>query len=223
MTEARRPRRPRVGFPRFRSTPDRYPVPKGLRIERATPPGRYRLAQVFPGLTKTPAFGKYPGDDARIRRIFARTWAQVVAGPGYMYVAPRRTPPEIRAAGFEMVNSEEDEIIIAQGHLAKSRAMDVYLDVIHEFLHVLQRQYGREIWPKRRIPYVDRPTEIEAYAFSVAEARRLGVPDAYLRRYLRISWASPAQNLRLQQHVGVAVPRKPPARGRRRRGHAARR
>ena len=134
-----------------------------------------------------------------------QTWANVVDGPGWMYVAPRRTPPEVLAAGFRMVESVDDEIVVARGHLVNSPTMDVYLDVIHEFLHILQRKQGRELWLGSKFAYVDRPTEVEAYAFSVAEARRLGIPDSYLRKYLEVTWVKKSEYLRLLRHVGVSA------------------
>jgi len=105
-----------------------------------------------------------------------------------------------------MVETREDVIVVGESHLRNSPRMDVYLDVIHEFLHILQRRQGRVIWPSAKLSYVDRPTEIEAYSFSIAEARRLGVPDSYLRRYLQAPWASKSENLRLLRNVGVSPP-----------------
>ncbi|MCI4334539.1 MAG: hypothetical protein L3K04_02775 [Thermoplasmata archaeon] len=159
---------------------------------------------MFRGLEDTVPFSKYPGDDAATLRIAERTYAHITEGPGWMYVAPRRTPPEVRAAGFRMVESRADEIVVARAHLVNSAAMDLYLDVIHEFLHILQRHQGRELWLGTKVPYVDRPTEVEAYAFSVAEARRLKVPDRYLREYLEVTWVKRSEYLRLLRNVGVS-------------------
>jgi hypothetical protein len=162
------------------------------------------LLEVFPGFTKTIPFRKYPGNDETILGIAEHTSAHVFDGPGWMYVAPRRTPPEVRAAGFRMLESAEDTIVVGRSHLANSPSMDVYLDLIHEFLHILQRRQGRALWPGR-ISYVDRPTEVEAYAYSVVEARRLGVPDTYLRKYLEVPWVPKADHARLLRHLGVAA------------------
>jgi hypothetical protein len=181
-----------------------YSVPRVFRPVRRTPPGRYRLLDVFRGLEKTVPFHKYPGDDREIRRIARNSWAQVTDGPGWMYVAPPKTPPEVRAAGLRMVESREDQVVVARSHLVNSPKMDLYLDVIHEFLHILQRKQGRELWPGLKVPYVDRPTEIEAYAFSIAEARRLGVSDRYLREYLHVTWITRKDYHRLLRTLGVA-------------------
>lgn len=203
----RRPPRPRVAFPEIppRTGKEPYPAPRGFRPKRDAPSGRSPLLEVFAGLEKTVPFQKYPGDDAATLRIARQTWAHVTDGPGWMYVAPRRTPPEVRAAGFRMVESKDDEIVVASSYLANGPSMDLYLDIIHEFLHILQRRQGRELWVGRKVPYVDRPTEVEAYAFSVAEARRLGVPDRYLREYLRVTWVRKSEYLRLLRHVGVSA------------------
>jgi hypothetical protein len=184
---------------------ERYPAPPEFRPARDTKPGRFPLLEVFAGLERTVPFRKYPGDDEAIREIARHTWAFVNDGPGWMYVAPTRTPPEVRAAGFRMVESREDEIVVARGYLANGPSMDLYLDVIHEFLHILQRRQGRALWLGLKVPYVDRPTEVEAYSFSIAEARRLGVPDSYLRKYLEVTWVSKSEYRRLLRNVGVSV------------------
>jgi hypothetical protein len=181
-----------------------YAVPRVFRPVKDTPPGRFPLLGVFKGLEATVPFRKYPGDDDANLRIAKHTWATVTERPGWMYVAPVKTPPEVRAAGFRMVESSDDEIVVARAHLVNSPTMDVYLDVIHEFLHILQRKQGRQLWLGTKVPYVDRPTEVEAYAFSVAEARRLGVSDRYLREYLRVTWVKRADYLRLLRHLGVS-------------------
>ncbi|MCI4326631.1 MAG: hypothetical protein L3K16_03220 [Thermoplasmata archaeon] len=200
--------RPRIpSFPEIapRTGPEEFPAPRTFRPARGTAAGRYPLLDVFRGLERTIPFRKYPGDDAEIRRIAKATSAEVADGPGWMYVAPRRTPPEVRSAGFRMVESPDDVIVVARSHLANSPSMDLYLDIIHEFFHILQRHHGRELWLGRKFAYVDRPTEVEAYAFSVAEARRLGVPDRYLREYLQVTWVPAVEYRRLLRHVGVTA------------------
>lgn len=201
----RLPKLPRVGPRRGR---EQYPAPREFQPQRTTPAGRFPLLEVFRGLETTVPFSKYPGDDAATRRIANGCFAHVTDGPGWMYIAPRRTPPEVRAAGFRMVESTDDEIVVARSYLANGPSMDLYLDIIHEFLHILQRRQGRALWLGRKVSYVDRPTEVEAYAFSVAEARRLGVPDTYLRKYLHVTWVGRPEYLRLLRHVGVSAPAK---------------
>ncbi len=204
-TPSRRARVPVLPEVAPREGPEEFPAPRVFRPDRKVAPGRYPLLEVFRGLERTVPFRKYPGDDAAIRTIANGTSAEVADGPGWMYVAPRRTPPEVRAAGFRMVETPDDVIVVARSHLTNSPSMDLYLDVVHEFLHILQRRQGRELWLGRKVPYVDRPTEVEAYAYSVAEARRLGVPDRYLREYLKVTWVPAAEARRLLRHLGVGA------------------
>jgi len=175
-----------------------------FRPAKDSPPGQFPLLKVFRGLERTVPFRKYPGDDDAILEIARHTWANITEGPGWMYVAPPKTPPEVRRAGFRMFETTDDVIVVARGHLAYSPTMEVYLDLIHEFFHILQRKQGRVLWPSR-LPYVDRPTEVEAYSFSVAEARRLGVPDSFLRKYLEVTWVKRRDYLRLLSNVGVSA------------------
>ena len=185
---------------------ERYPAPREFRPARQLKAGRYPLGELFPGLVDTYAFSKYPGDDAETRRIFDQTSAQLLDEFGYMYVAAPKTPIEVRRAGYKMFESPDDVIVVARSHMTKSPTMYLYLDVIHEFLHVLQRKHGRELWPGLKVPYVDRPTEVEAYSFSIVEARRLGIPDAWLRKYLNIPWVGRREFARLLKNVGVSLP-----------------
>ena len=184
-----------------------FAIPKQFRPDKKAPVGRHFLLEVFRGFDATPPFRKYPGDDEAIRRLAAGCYAHVSAGPGFMYVAPRKTPPEVRQAGFKMVESRDDEIVVSQTYLSNGPPMYVYLDLMHEFLHILQRRHGRVLWPGLRVPYVDRHTEIEAYSYSIAEARRLGASDPYLRKYLEVPWVSKKDYFRLLANLGVSLPR----------------
>ncbi len=184
-----------------------YTIPAGFRVDRTRPAGKYPLLRVFPGFTSLPPFRRYLGDLATHRAIARRSFVHVFDGRGYMYLAPREIPAEIRRAGFAMITSPDDEICIGRSYLARGGALSLYLDIIHEFLHILQRKAGRELWPGLKVAYVDRPTEIEGYAFSVAEARRLGVPDGYLRKYLDVPWVTRSEYRRLLRYLGVNPPR----------------
>lgn len=191
-----------VGSPRIHNI---YAVPKGFTIARDKVPGRYPLLEVFRGFEETVPFRKYPGDDREILKVANATTVHVVDSQGWMYVSPTRIPPEIRARGFKMETSSTDAIVVAKHHLTGSPDMDLYLDIVHEFLHILQRRQGRELWPGIKVQYVDRHTEIEAYSFSVAEARRLGIPDSYLREYLNVFWISRKDYNRLLKNIGVST------------------
>ena len=182
--------------------------PREFRIERGLPPGRHRLLSVFPGLDEVPPFSRYPGT-AKLRRELAQsTVVELVRSPTWMYVAPHEPPPFAKDYGWNPVLSDTDCIVVGRRHLVKSPAMTLYLDVLHEFYHVFQRHAGRNLWDITN-GYVGSPTELEAYRFAVAEARRLLVSDAFLRDYLKVEWVTSKDHARLVKTLGIS-PKPPP-------------
>jgi hypothetical protein len=161
------------------------------------------LNRVFPDFQEAEPFSKYPGSPERNRALADGTSVQVVPDEMWMYVAPRQPPPFADAVGWKPFTSTSDCIVVGRKHLAESPSITLYLDIYHEFFHILQRDAGRELWDVEH-GYVDSPTELEAYTFSIAEARRLGVPESFLRCYLEVDWVSPADHLRLLKNLGVA-------------------
>ena len=114
-----------------------------------------------------------------------------------------RVPPFAKEAGWTPFTSRTDCIVVGRRHLARSAAITVYLDILHELYHIFQRREGRELWDIAH-GYAGSPTEIEAYRFVAAEARRLGASEAYLREYLRVEWIDAREYARLVRNVGVA-------------------
>jgi hypothetical protein len=80
--------------------------------------------------------------------------------------------------------------------------LDIYLDLIHELVHVKQFMDGRELFDVH-YSYTERPTEVEAYRHTVEEARRLGLNDARICQYLKTEWISDQDLKRLANAVGV--------------------
>ena len=159
----------------------------GFRIDRSARAGRHRLTEVFHGLetsvTLTTLFPKAPE-----RRRFVRT--------SRLQVSPRDL--------YCYVDDEDGTVVLGQGHLRDSEERVLYLDVLHELVHVKQFHDGRELFD-RRYAYVDRPTELEAYALGVEEARRMGMADAAIFDYLTVPWVSSGDMLRLAARLGVTV------------------
>ena len=119
-----------------------------------------------------------------------------------MYVAPHVPPPFAKAVGWTPVTSRADCIVVGRAHLAKSPAITVYLDILHELYHVFQRRAGRDLWDISN-GYAGSPTELEAYGFALREARRLGATEAYLRKYLEVDWIDAKEHARLLKNLGV--------------------
>jgi hypothetical protein len=107
--------------------------------------------------------------------------------------------------GYMYVDDEDGHIVISRGYLDNGDKTDIYLDLIHELCHVKQFMEGRDLFDLR-YNYVDRPTEIEAYRYTVQEARRLGLSEERIRCYLWTEWMDDEEFRRLAKAVDVSVP-----------------
>ena len=86
--------------------------------------------------------------------------------------------------GYMGVNDENGHILISAAYLKKGDIIDLYLDIIHELVHVRQFMDGKKLFDSN-YSYVERPTEIEAYRHSVEEAKNLGLSDERICEYLK--------------------------------------
>jgi len=74
--------------------------------------------------------------------------------------------------------------------------------VVHELCHVNQFRHKKPLfYPK--LSYVDAPSEIEAYRFTVKEGQRIGMTTRELLEYLKVEWISPAEHRRLARRMGL--------------------
>jgi len=106
--------------------------------------------------------------------------------------------------GYMYVDGADGHLVVSKGYLSKGNRTDIYLDLIHELCHVKQFMDGKELFDPR-YEYVDRPTEIEAYRYTVEEARRLGLSEERIRFYLKTEWMSDDDFRRLAKSVNVSV------------------
>jgi hypothetical protein len=87
------------------------------------------------------------------------------------------------------VSNEDGHLMVSTYYLSHGSEVDIYLDVIHELVHVRQFLEGKELFDDR-YAYVDRPTEIEAYSIAVSEAKRIGLTNIEILEYLKTEWMS---------------------------------
>jgi hypothetical protein len=159
-----------------------------VKIERDGPTKLYPFERFFKGFEKLPP----------IRELFGKQTAKVL----------RQQKVEFFSARFGyMGTSDVDGHLIISNHYLKTGAFrDLYLDVVHELCHVNQFRHHKPLfYPK--LSYVDAPSEIEAYAFTVREGKRIGMSDKELFDYLKVQWISPAEHRRLARHVGIPTRR----------------
>ena len=113
--------------------------------------------------------------------------------------------------GYMGISDEDGHLMVSTHYLRTGNRRDIYLDVVHELVHVRQFREGKELFPDG-FEYPDAPTEIEAYRVCIAEGRRLGMSERDLFKYLKVEWMGDAETRRLARNVGVQSPTK--ARGR---------
>jgi len=104
--------------------------------------------------------------------------------------------------GYMGVDEQDGHLIISAYYLKSGSERDIYLDIIHELVHVKQYMQGQKLFDNR-YDYVERPTEIEAYKHAVKEARRLGMTEKEIYTYLRTEWMRDEDLARLAEAVGV--------------------
>lgn len=156
-----------------------------IQIERRLKPGRYRLTDVFPDLRGLPILGEIFENDREIEEVFAETLAVIVDRQHEM-----------------SVDNHNGHISIGIEHLRHADSAILYLDIVHELVHVRQFRQGLDLYDKAK-PYVDRPTEIEAYLLTVEEARRIGFTRDQIVDYLRVDWISQAEHRRLVKNLNI--------------------
>ena len=100
------------------------------------------------------------------------------------------------------VSDEDGHLMISVDYLRNGDEQDIYLDIIHELVHVKQFRNGIELHD-HRFSYPTRPTEIEAYAHTVKEARRIGMTDAEIYEYLKTEWLTNEEVKQLASTLNV--------------------
>lgn len=187
------------------STRRHPPQPPGeFEVLRNVSLGRHPLTHVFRGIDRVPPFAEYPARLPTRRKVLREASVEIVRGPVWMYVAPHEIPPFAKAVGWKPVVSSHDCIVVGRRHLLRSPGLTVYLDILHEICHLFQRRAGRDLWDVSD-GYAGSPTELEAYALVVREARRLGATERYLRHYLNVEWLDRKEHARLLRNLGVAA------------------
>src|SRR3972149_6394144 len=104
--------------------------------------------------------------------------------------------------GYMGVDDTNGHLMVNARYLNSGNRVDIYLDVIHELYHVKQFMAGKELFDSQ-YEYIERPTEIEAYSYTVKEARRLGLSDERICQYLKTEWMSDSDLKRLAKALDV--------------------
>jgi hypothetical protein len=139
---------------------------KTLRVGSST----YKFMDYFKGMERVDA----------VKRIFGESTEDVL----------RNLKVEFTwIGGYMWVNGENGHLMISSRYLNNGNRVDIYLDLIHELVHVRQFLQGQELFDEH-YSYIDRPTEVEAYRHAVEEARRIGLSEERICQYLETEWMS---------------------------------
>jgi len=105
-------------------------------------------------------------------------------------------------SGYMYVDNSTGHLVVSSRYLSNGNKVDIYLDLIHELYHVKQLMEGKELFDSR-YSYVKRPTEIEAYRYTVQEAKRIGLDDKRICNYLKTEWISDEELRTLAKAVNI--------------------
>lgn len=155
----------------------------GVVIARDVPIGRLPFKDVFGGFEKV----------AAVRSIFGRSTNRVL------------TDLEVEiedGRGYMRINDKRGSIMVNAKYLKEGEEIHLYLDVVHELVHIRQHMEGKELWDKR-YTYVDRPTELEAYRAALGEAKRLGLKEEKIVDYLKVDWVTDEDFTRFLRTLGL--------------------
>jgi hypothetical protein len=107
-----------------------------------------------------------------VQRIFGNRTQQVLTN----------LPIEFTNDTLYMRVDHDGHLIINPEYFETAYFTDLYLDAIHELVHVKQVLNGKNC--NDQLQYVERPLEIEAYKTAVDEARAIGLDENRILDYL---------------------------------------
>jgi hypothetical protein len=158
-------------------------LPEGVEINRSPHTGSFSFGEIFVGFERIEAVRSIFHDDAR--RVIADLKVDLKARPGYLHV-----------------DDETGHVVVSHEYLRAGDERYLYLDAIHELVHIRQFMEGKELFDVR-YSYLDRPTEIEAYTAAAKEARRIGMKTDEIIEYLRVEWVTEGEFQRLIEGLGI--------------------
>jgi len=154
-----------------------------VKIPRNVPVTMHSFTEYFQGFEKVDA----------VRQIFGEQTEKVLSDLKVEFAGFR---------GYMGVSNIDGHLLISARYLKDGDIIDIYLDIIHELVHVRQFMEGKELFDER-FEYADRPTEVEAYHLAVEEARRLGLSEDRICKYLKTEWMTDEEHKRLANSLGV--------------------
>jgi len=155
-----------------------------IHIQRSVPIKLYPLTTFFKGLENVQA----------LRDIFGKDTERVLNDMRVEFYSARW--------GYMGINDKDGHILISAHHMRHSPRQTLYLDILHELYHIKQHMNGKKLFLDE-FDYFDSPIEIEAYEFTIKEAKRIGMSDKQIVKYLEVPWADKKQLSKFVKRLGL--------------------
>ena len=156
-----------------------------FEVNRTELQGEFPLSHIFSGLEDSEVVQSLFGGRASAAEILQNLRVKLDDSAEYMYV-----------------NDANGNIVVRGEYLRSASERLLYLDIIHELVHVKQYREGQELFDSR-FSYVERPTELEAYRITLDEARKIGMTEEEIEDYLYVEWISKKEHKKLAKTLGV--------------------
>ncbi len=150
---------------------------KNFKINRKLKEGEYSLEEVFSGLE----------DSWIVKNVLKSEFEDMKKNVKIRIV---------RCKGYMWVEDSDGSIYICKEYIKKGDLRYLYLDILHELIHVRQWRRGMNLFDNN-YTYVERPTEIEAYKYTIEEAKNLGMSEDEILEYLEVPWVSKEEIIEL--------------------------
>jgi len=102
---------------------------------------------------------------------------------------------------YMRVSNSDGHLLVNPDYFLEASLTEIYLDVIHELVHVKQFLEGKR--SDNETAYVERPLEIEAYNITVEEAKAIGVGESEIVDYLNSELVSAEELKQLAGTLGI--------------------
>jgi hypothetical protein len=158
---------------------------KVFKAKRNVGLGEYKFTQIFIGVENSPTLLRLFGSQRSMLKIIHHLKLGIVDSDWGIWL-----------------DHNTGSVCIGSKYLASARINCLYLDVIHVLVHVKQFLDGRDLYDQT-FEYVDRPTEIEAYRYTIDEAKRLQMSEDEILKYLRVDAVDDSELGRLIEKIGV--------------------
>jgi len=154
-----------------------------MRINKNPKNGNCALRDVFPGIRHITG----------LKRILGKHYSDIIENT--------RVVLEDKNVGYMRI-SKKIEVLISPTYLKTAKPEQLYLDLIHELVHVRQSKEGKKIFDLPE-PYIERATEIEAYRAAISEGKRKRLPRKFLLDHANVFWLSKEEQEKLARKIGL--------------------